>query len=268
MARRGAPRRSRRSEPRRPRRSRAAAATAAPPPPRWDYLERTRHLSVNLVFLAPWCLVYVLCRLLAGPEVETAAAVSLATPLRLLGTRALLVLTLLVSLALCALVVVRLRTRGTDARVFPGMLLEGIGYGLALGVVAGALSRALPVGRWVGLFVGGAPRDDVRALGIAVGAGIFEELLFRGLVCLGLVRLLRDVVGADRWTAWVGSVLLSAAAFSAYHHWGGGAEPWDAAVFTYRFHAGLVLGAVFLTRGLGIAAFAHGFYDAIVLLGR
>jgi hypothetical protein len=28
----------------------------------------------------------------------------------------------------------------------------------------------------------------------------------------------------------------------------------------------VILGVVYLTRGLGIAAFAHGLYDAIVLL--
>lgn len=245
----------------------ARPVTPKPARRRWDYFERTRHLSVNLVFLAPWLLVYVLCRLSAGEAVETSAAASLHTALRLLGPRALFALTLLVSLALCILVVLRIRDRGVDGGVFPGMIIEGVAYGLALGGLAAAMSRVLPVGKWVGLFQAAAAQDDVRALGVAVGAGIFEELLFRGVVCLGLVRLLRDVVGADRWTTWIVSVVASAAVFSAYHHWGAGAEPWDAAVFTYRFHAGVLLGVVFLTRGLGIAAFAHGFYDAVVLLG-
>jgi hypothetical protein len=236
--------------------------------PRWDYVERTRHLSVSVVFLAPWLLVYLLCWISAGDAVETAAASSLRTALpRVLGPRALFALTLLVSLGLCALVVLRVRSAGVDSKVFPGMLVEGVAYGFALGGLAFVLSWLLPVGRWIGLHPGSGALDEVRRLGIAVGAGIFEEVVFRGFVCLGVVRLLRDVVGADRWTSWVGGVLLSAAVFSAYHHWGEGAEPWDAAAFTFRFHAGALLGAVFLARGLGIAAFAHGFYDALVLFG-
>jgi membrane protease YdiL (CAAX protease family) len=106
-----------------------------------------------------------------------------------------------------------------------------------------------------------------RGIGIAVGAGIFEELLFRGLVCFGLFRVVRHVLGADRWSAGAVAVVVSAFLFSAYHHWGAGGEAWDAARFTFRFHAGVLLGVVFLTRGLGIAALAHGFYDALVLLG-
>jgi membrane protease YdiL (CAAX protease family) len=233
----------------------------------WDYVERTRHLTVNVVFLAPWLLVYLLCWALAGDSVETAAAVSLRSFLRLLGPRTLFALTLLVALGLCAVVVLRVRAAGVDGAVFPGMVAEGVAYGLALHAVAEVLAWIFPVGRWVGLFGFAEPLDEVRRLGIAVGAGIFEELLFRGVVCLGLVRLLRDVVGADRWTSWTAAVVLSAAAFSAYHHWGPGAEPWSAEVFAFRFHAGVVLGVVFLARGLGIAAFAHGFYDALVLLG-
>ena len=62
------------------------------------------------------------------------------------------------------------------------------------------------------------------------------------------------------------AVLVSAYLFSDYHHWGMAGEPYDATVFAFRFHAGLILGAIFLTRGLGIAAFAHGFYDVIVML--
>jgi membrane protease YdiL (CAAX protease family) len=235
--------------------------------PRWDYVERTRHLSVNLVFLAPWLLVYVLCWISAGDAVETAAAVSLRDALRLLGPRTALALTLITALGLCALVVVRVRQRGVDAAVFPGMLAEGIAFGFALLFLGDLLTRLLPVGRWVGLFPGPLSLDGVRRLGIAVGAGIFEELVFRGLLCLGLYRLLRGVIGADRWTSGAVAVLVSAVLFSAYHHWGAGAEPWSAPAFTFRFHAGVLLGVIFLTRGLGIAAFAHGFYDALVLFG-
>src|SRR5262249_14846656 len=108
---------------------------------------------------------------------------------------------------------------------------------------------------------------DVRGLGIALGAGIFEELVFRGVLCFGVYRALRAVFGADRWSAGSIAVVISALTFSAYHHWGFGGEPWDAARFTFRFHAGALLGVVFLTRGLAIAAIAHGFYDALVLLG-
>jgi membrane protease YdiL (CAAX protease family) len=255
---------------------RAEAPAAREPRGRWraspplpfpdDYLARTRGLSVNVVFLTPLLLAYLACWWWAGDGIETQAASSLRTLLRLLGKRGLFVLTLCTCLALLAALLSRMRSAKSNAPVLPWMAVEGITYGLVLHVAASALSAVLPVGRWIGLFrlPGGT---DVRALGIALGAGIFEELLFRGVLCFGIYRALRAVFGADRWSAGTVAVVFSALTFSAYHHWGYGGEPWDAVRFTFRFHAGALLGVVFLTRGLAVAALAHGFYDALVLLG-
>lgn len=237
--------------------------------PQFSYVERTRHPSINLLFLMPWLLIYLLCWWSVGEGVETQAAVSLRSLLRLLGRRGLFIVTIATCLGLCVLVLRRLRAATADAAVFPGMMIEGIAYGALLEGAATVLTRLLPLGRWlhIGLFRGSSALETVRNLGIAVGAGIFEEVLFRGILCWGLFRLLKDVLGADKWSSGTIAVVVSAFLFSAYHHWGAGGEPWDALRFTFRFHAGVLLGTIFLTRGLGIAAFAHGFYDALVLLG-
>jgi membrane protease YdiL (CAAX protease family) len=262
------PTRKKPPKPRAPRARRPVAPPDVSAPERWPYVERTRHPGINLLFLAPWLLVYLLCWWLVGDGVETSAAESLRRGLRLLGARGLFVLTLCVSLGLCAFLLVRLRAATADAAVFPGMILEGLLFGWILGFAAEVLTRVLPVGHWIGLLRPAAVVGDLRDLGMAIGAGIFEELVFRGVLCFGLYRVLRHVAGTDGWTAGTAAVVVSAAVFSAYHHWGVGGEPWDATRFAFRFHAGALLGTVFLTRGLGIAAFAHGFYDALVLLGR
>lgn len=230
-----------------------------------DYWSRTRHGAVNLLFLAPFLAIYLLCWWFVGDGVETQAAASLRGLLNVLGPRGLFVLSLVTCLVVCAVLLTRIRAAKADAVVFPGMLVEGLVYGFLLQIVAGALSRVLPVGKWA--LAGPAILGQARSLGVAVGAGIFEELLFRGILCYAVFRALKDVVGADRASAGALAVVIAAWLFSAYHHWGAAGEPWDARVFTFRFHAGVVLGVVFLTRGLGIAALAHGFYDAIVLLG-
>lgn len=229
-----------------------------------DYWNRTRHGAVNLLFLAPFLAIYLLCWWFVGDGVETQAAASLRGLLQVLGHRGLFLLSLATSGVVAIVLLFRMRAAKADAVVFPGMIVEGLVYGFLLQAVAGALSRILPIGRWVlaAPFLG-----QLRNLGIAVGAGIFEELLFRGILCYAVFRALKDVVGADRFSAGTLAVVVAAFLFSAYHHWGASGEPWDAVRFTFRFHAGVVLGVIFLTRGLGIAAFAHGFYDVIVLLG-
>jgi hypothetical protein len=107
--------------------------------------------------------------------------------------------------------------------------------------------------------------DDV-ALGI--GAGIYEELVFR-LILISLVVLL----GVDVFRApagWVGvcAVVCSALAFAAHHHPPIGTEPFTAPAFAFRTLAGLYLAGVFWFRGYGAAAGAHAAYNVtIVALG-
>ncbi len=242
----------------------------------YDYMARTREWPVNLLFLMPWVLVYELALFGTQSPVENAAAAWLRALGRGLGRESLLLLLLLTSLALLLVVVLRLRDATRDSGVFGGMVAEGLLYGAVLGTVAGFMATMLPMERVAG-DAGGVTSADVplameqmkgtlREFGLAIGAGVFEELIFRGLLCFGLWTVLRHVVGADRITAGFVAVLVSAYIFSDYHHWGVGGEPYDATIFAFRFHAGLVLGAIFLTRGLGIAAFAHGFYDVLALL--
>ncbi len=239
-------------------------------PPPVDYLSRTRELPVNVLFLMPWLVVYELSLLATNSPVENAAGAWFRTLAGTLGREGLAAVGILVSALLLALVTLRAHQAPRDRGVYGGMLLEGLAYGGSLGLVAGVLAAHLPLGRMVPLsgFSTAGLGPTVERLGLAAGAGVFEEILFRGLVLAGSFALLRHVFGADRWTAGLVAIVGSAWLFSAWHHWGPGAEPWSEPVFRFRFAAGAVLGTIFLTRGLGIAAFAHGFYDAIVMLSR
>ncbi len=238
-----------------------------------DYIARTRELPVNLLFLMPFLLVYQMAMVGTRSPVDNAAAAWLRALLSAFGRQATFVLTLAACLGLCGVVLLRLREATRDRGVFGGMLVEGLAYGAILGTFAGALASGLPMERllgWGDLSAGPtaviALHAGVRDLGLAVGAGIFEEFLFRGLLLGGIYALLRHGLGTDRMSAAVVGILVSAYVFSEYHHWGPTGEPYEAHVFAFRFYAGAALGIVYLTRGLGIAAFAHGFYDVLVML--
>ena len=243
----------------------------------YDYVGRTRALPVNLLFLMPWLLIYQLALVGTRSPVDNAAAAWVRALYYALGPRGSMLVTLAVAVGLGVVVLLRVRDATSDRGVFGGMLAEGLCYGALLGTVAGMLAARMPIARVAPLAAGsglGEPgavllgvQAGVRDLGLAVGAGIFEELVFRGLLLGGLYALLRHAIGTDRFSAGVVAIVVSAYLFSDYHHWGVTGEPYDAHVFAFRFHAGLLLGGIFLFRGLGIAALAHGFYDVLVLLG-
>jgi len=106
-----------------------------------------------------------------------------------------------------------------------------------------------------------------------VGAGIYEELVFRLILICALMVLLQDVIGIDHKNAVILSVLISAALFSAHHHHiafingqlGRGA-PFSWTEFVFRTAAGVYFAALFAIRGFGIAAGTHAFYDIIATI--
>lgn len=96
-----------------------------------------------------------------------------------------------------------------------------------------------------------------------IGAGIYEEVLFRLGLFGGLVLILRAV--RIPWVvAWLLAAIVAAVAFAAAHHVGPFAEPLRADYFVFRTVAGLYFTALFVARGFGIAVGAHTGYDVLV----
>jgi hypothetical protein len=106
-----------------------------------------------------------------------------------------------------------------------------------------------------------------------VGAGIYEELVFRLILICALMVLFQDIIGFDHKNAIILSVLISAALFSAHHHhiifinghFGRGA-PFSWTEFVFRTVAGVYFAGLFAARGFGITAGAHAFYDIIATI--
>ena len=146
-------------------------------------------------------------------------------------------------------------------------LLEGVLWGLALG----------PVLRWVTAYLplrsGPLQIADLHAhLALAAGAGLYEELIFRGLLLGGGIVVLELLIGLLGWKkvarplAIAIALTLSSLAFAAAHRVG---DPYalEAEVFAFRALAGWVFGGLFLLRGMAVAAWAHAGYDSLLLLG-
>ena len=96
-----------------------------------------------------------------------------------------------------------------------------------------------------------------------LGAGIYEELLFR-LILLSLVAwgLLR--VGIKPWASTIVAALLTSLLFTAAHYVGANGDNFQWFSFVFRFLAGLFFAIVFVYRGFGIAAGSHAAYDLLV----
>lgn len=102
----------------------------------------------------------------------------------------------------------------------------------------------------------------------AIGAGIYEEALFRFVLMGGMIFIFCNWMGAP--TRWIVpfAAIASALLFSYAHHEasGIGTEPWHWGNFTLRALLGTLLGAIYWVRGLGIVVYTHALYNVAVIL--
>jgi hypothetical protein len=107
-----------------------------------------------------------------------------------------------------------------------------------------------------------APDRAARVL-TYLGAGIYEEALFRLGLFGGLLLLLRLVL-LPKAVAVPLAAVAAAATFAAAHHVGPYGEAMNPYVFLFRAAAGLFFTALYVARGFGVAVAAHAGYDILV----
>jgi membrane protease YdiL (CAAX protease family) len=141
------------------------------------------------------------------------------------------------------------------------MPVESAGYAILLGWVVGVSVGALfsMVPPQVSNF------DAPTQLALSLGAGLYEELVFRVLLVGGLYWVLSRFT--DRMVAYISAALVAAAIFSAVHYIGVFGDPFTFPSFVFRFLFGLLLNALFILRGFGVAAWTHAIYDVLIVIG-
>jgi Type II CAAX prenyl endopeptidase Rce1-like len=151
------------------------------------------------------------------------------------------------------------------ASVFLGMAAESIVLAGSFGLLVGGVTSGL-LGMLQTLALAPRPLDSWTHLMVSLGAGIYEELLFRVLLVGALATAARALLGWRPLPAGVGATLLGAAIFSAFHYIGPYGDPLQLYSFVFRMVAGLFFSALYLTRGFGITAWTHALYDVSLLL--
>lgn len=154
------------------------------------------------------------------------------------------------------------------ASVFATMLGESVALALVFGLCVGTVTSGV-LGLLQILSIGAGAEGRIDAwthLMVSLGAGIYEELLFRVLLVGALAAGARALLGWRPMTAGVTATILGAAIFSAFHYIGPYGDRLDVYSFVFRMIAGLFFSALYLVRGFGITAWTHALYDVFVVL--
>ena len=249
-------------------------SVAPQPSPRQSYWALSRTPRYSLTFALPLLLAYEALALAlnqgSAEGIRNGADVLLRTmAATLLGDRGPVMFGGLVALALIALAV-RDRRRGSALRprYFVVMLLESVVLAVAFGVVVGLVTAQLL--NAIPLAIGQAPKqmDWPVMLMVSLGAGVYEELVFRVLLVSGLLLVARKLFGWGTVAASTFAVVTGALVFSAFHYIGAYGDPLEVASFLFRTLAGLAFSGLYVTRGFGITAWTHALYDVFLLAAR
>jgi membrane protease YdiL (CAAX protease family) len=244
-----------------------------------SYWAATRAPRYSLIFALPLFLLYEgLAASLGGAPgtatVRNAADVALKTPFFLLsGARGSLAFFATV-IAVCVFLVGRDLARTRDRlrpRTFLLMLGESAVLAVLLGVVVGTLTQRL-LGVLTALAAQSGNATPLASLPLrvrlmlALGAGLYEELLFRVMLVGGMAAGLGWLLGRRTWLTGAIAAVVGALIFSAFHYVGEYGDRFELASFTYRTIAGLAFSGLYLTRGFGITAWTHALYDVYVMV--
>lgn len=230
------------------------------------YLSATRHPWPCLLFLLPLLACYeagVVWLNTAHPEVlRNGADAWLRVGLAWLGLRQMFWAPVMVVGILVVWSLFRADDRPDDVLgIWSGMAIESVLVALGLW----ALSRGLgPFLDQLGVVLSLPPTSDVAVGKVVtyVGAGIYEEVLFR-LFLFSLIEHTLSLAELPSFLTVGAAAISSAGLFAAAHHVGPSGEPFNNYVFTFRTLAGIYFALVFRLRGFGIAVGGHACYDVI-----
>lgn len=247
------------------------------------YLDSTCRPLQSLAFLLPLVAVYEIGLILAHPLLDADHLPGLTAQHLLRAFFLIFGATgyYLPGFVLIALLLVQHAWRRDPWRVqfrdLPVMAAESLLWAVPLLFV----NHAAPLPVLTGGTITGRMVDDIL---LSIGAGLYEELVFRLIVMSVVLTMAGDLArwrdrrrGRGRmgmrgyahspglWNS-AAAVAVSALLFSLHHFQPIGLEPFALDDFAFRCLAGIYLSVIFLRRGFGIAVGAHAAYDVIVVL--
>lgn len=233
------------------------------------YHEKSRDLFNSIILVLPLFLIYQLGVLATGGvkngvDFVTGAFWSLSGgDLSIyLGINGLILLAFAVALF-------AMRKKGTfSPRIWPGVIAESTLYAMLLGSLVILLMSSLGLDRLLAIGLSTGPKDFgiFDAFILSLGAGIYEETVFRLLGMGGIFLAATKFSNWPTWLAAVVAVVVSSLIFSGIHYIGPMGDAFALGSFFFRFFAGIILAVIFYLRGFAVAVYTHAIYDIIVMV--
>jgi len=231
-----------------------------------DYWELTRQPLPSAIFLLPLLLIYEIGVVVLSQAGELSARNGadhwIREGLLSVGFQQTHLLPTLILIALAIWHFVGKFPHKISGELLSGMLAESLLFAVVLVVIG--QTQDLLFQQWsthelLAMF----PANSSSIAISYIGAGIYEEVLFRGILCTLLYAGGRSLK-IPMMASLIFSMIVSSLLFSGAHYIGPAADQYSHFSFLFRACAGMYFAGLFFCRGLGIAIGAHTAYDLLV----
>ena len=229
-----------------------------------NYWRFSRSAYYSVVAALPLLVVYEILVILTQSRywgIRNAADMWIRTFLMAFDLRAQHLTFVMIGISFALIPLAKNRSSGVKlkANYFLLMFVEAFAYSLILGAVLQSILRLS------GLSAGGPGNGALQNFALSLGAGLFEEIIFR-VILLNLLFLFLKPLLKNKVTTAVISVLAASFLFSLSHYVGSMADSWELYSFMFRWIAGLLFTVLYFMRGFAITAYTHALYDIWVLV--
>ena len=228
------------------------------PKPGSDYFSCVKKPVYNFLFVLPLLIIYETLILISGTPIRNGADVIVKLFFNLVGIKTLIGFTLII-ISIYAYIVFSNKDTASET-IYPAyfvmMFIESVAYAIALGPVVIRLTQKVALAAPAPLQLG-----VIERIVASIGAGIYEEFIFRLVLISGLIYLFEKFLKLNNWQAALFAIFWASLIFSGFHYVGELADKFDAASFLFRFIAGVILSLLYFLRGYAIAVYTHAIYD-------
>lgn len=232
------------------------------------YFSQTKTLTYSYLIALPLLIMYEVFILMSQPDAEQYVRLSTDIWIKwIFASVGFDTLKFTFALVLILGLIIFFKDRSNPVKIrgrfFLYMILESALYAVVI---------AMAISGFLGLIFNMASPEGIggltkfQQLALSLGAGLYEELIFRVLLVSGLVVVFGWLGFKDGWKN-AAAMILGALVFSAVHYFGAYGDQFTLSSFLFRFLFGLALNGLLIYRGFGVAAWTHSLYDVIVVVG-
>ena len=230
-----------------------------------SYFSYTRNSTISLMFIFPFFLMYeILAYFLFDPSdyvIRNSADIIFRDIFEIITNNTLITYNGLLLILIFSFIFYNFKNKSpkfTLSYIF-FMFIEGIFFGLLLVFILNGFS-VFNYSQQNYFFI-----DYSFMFYSCLGAGIWEEILFRLLLFSFLYKIIRSFFkGQDVFVLFL-SIILSSILFSLFHYIGNNADIFTLNTFLIRTFGGIFLGLLYYYRGFGIVVISHISYDFILV---